>query len=215
MRDRALYAKILGLEAPWTVTDVDLDVDAGRVIVHLARRAETALTCPECGQACPGYDAQPRRWRHLDTCQFQTILEADVPRCQCSDHGVKQVRVPWAEPGGRFTALFERLAIDWMQAAGRQATARRLGLPWDQADGIMPRAIDRGLGRRVETVTPVLGVDEKSFPGREFVTVVCDLDGGVVRHVADGRGRDAWPGCYAALTPAQRDGVAAVAMDMH
>jgi transposase len=215
VRDRELYAKILGLEPPWTVTDVDLDLAAGRVVVRLGRAGEAPLACPECHRPCPGYDAQPRRWRHLDTCQFQTILEADVPRCQCPEHGVKQVPVPWAEPGGRFTALFERLVIDWIGAAGRQATARRLGLSWDQADGIMQRAVDRGLARREAVVLPVLGVDEKSFQGREFVTVVCDLDGGAVLHVADGRGRDALQECYAAMTPEQRDGIAAVAMDMH
>ncbi|MEM7205208.1 MAG: transposase family protein [Planctomycetota bacterium] len=29
---------------------------------------------------CPKRDARERRWRHLDTCQFQTILVARVPR---------------------------------------------------------------------------------------------------------------------------------------
>jgi transposase len=215
MRDRELYAKILGVEDPWTVTDVDLDLTAGRVVVRLGRTGATPLACPDCGQPCPGYDTQPRRWRHLDTCQFQTILEGDVPRCRCPAHGVKQVRVPWAEPGGRFTTLFERLVIDWIGSAGRQATARRLGLSWEQADGIMQRAVGRGLARRTATVTPVLGVDEKSFQGREFVTVVCDLDAGTVLHVADGRGQESLQNCYAAMTPAQREGVAAVAMDMH
>ena len=161
------------------------------------------LACPECGQSRPGYDTQPRRWRHLDTCQFQTVLEADVPRCSCAEHGVKQIKVPWAEPGSRFTALFERLAIDWMQEAGRSATARQMGLSWSEADGIMQRAVDRGLARRPATLTPVLGVDEKSFQGREFVTVVCDLDGGTVLHVADGHGSEALKSCYEAMTDEQ------------
>ena len=44
--------------------------------------------------------------------QFTTWIEAEVPRVECATHGVKQLRVPWAEPGSQFTALFERLAID-------------------------------------------------------------------------------------------------------
>lgn len=215
MRDRELYAKILGLPEPWLVVDVELDLAGKSVVVRLGRSTGSTLACPECGQSCPGYDTQPRRWRHLDTCQFQTVLAADVPRCSCPEHGVKQVKVPWAEPGSRFTALLERLAIDWMQEAGRSATARQLGLSWSEADGIMQRAVDRGLARRPETLTPVLGVDEKSFQGREFVTVVCDLDGGTVLHVADGRGSDALKSCYEAMTEAQREAVEAVAMDMH
>lgn len=63
--------------------------------------------------------------------------------------------------------------------------------------------------------TSVLGVDEKSFQGREFVTVVCDLADGTVLHIADVRGNDALKKCYAAMTPAQPDAVQAVAMDMH
>ena len=119
MRDRDLYSKILGLPEPWLVVDVELDLSGKSVMVRLGRQEGAPLACPECGRACTGYDSQPRRWRHLDTCQFQTVLEADVPRCSCPEHGVKQVKVPWAEPGSRFTALLERLAIDWMQEAGR------------------------------------------------------------------------------------------------
>jgi transposase len=215
MRDCQLYAKILGLAEPWIVVDVALDLAAKSVTVYLGRRDGSPLACPECSRWCPGYDTQPRRWRHLDTCQFQTILAAEVPRCSCREHGVKQVKVPWAEAGSRFTALFERLAIDWMQEAGRSATARQLGLSWSEADGIMQRAVARGLARRPVTLTPLLGVDEKSFQGREFVTVVCDLERGTVLHVADGRGSEALKSCYEAMSPEQRAAVEAVAMDMH
>ena len=39
---------------------------------------------------------------------------ADVPRVECSEHGVVTVAVPWSEPGSGFTALFEALVIDWL-----------------------------------------------------------------------------------------------------
>src|SRR5690554_3278664 len=103
MRDTQLYARILGIERPWQVTEVQLALDNGEVHVHVTHGGGK-LTCPACGTASPGYDHRERRWRHLDTCQYQTILVADVPRVQCAEHGVKQVSVPWAEPGSRFTA---------------------------------------------------------------------------------------------------------------
>lgn len=31
---------------------------------------------------------------------------------KCGEHGVRQARVPWAEPKSRFTLMFERFAID-------------------------------------------------------------------------------------------------------
>ncbi len=36
--------------------------------------------CPTCGEASPGYDTRHRRWRHLDTMQYRTVIEAEVPR---------------------------------------------------------------------------------------------------------------------------------------
>jgi len=38
MRDRELYATILGVQAPWTVERVELDVAGGAVHVWLPRR---------------------------------------------------------------------------------------------------------------------------------------------------------------------------------
>lgn len=130
MRDRELSARILGLAEPWLVADVELDTAGRSVCVRLGRPDGATLPCPECGQTGPGYDTQPRRWRHLDTCQFQTILEADVPRMTCPEQGVRQVRVPGAEPNSRFTVLFERIAIDGMTEAGRSARARQLNPSW-------------------------------------------------------------------------------------
>jgi transposase len=103
---------------------------------------------------------------------------------------VRQIEVPWAEAYSRFTALFEALAIDWLRETSQQAVARRLGLSWAEAHGIMERAVRRGLDRRGQEVVAYLGVDEKSFQKRhEYVTVVCDLGTRRVLEVGDGRGR--------------------------
>jgi transposase len=158
--------------------------------------SELEPPCPECGAAKRRYDSRSRRWRHLDTCQFQTILVAEVPRVECAEHGVRQVRVPWGEPGSRFTALFEALVIDWLREASVAGVARHLGLSWTAVAGIMKRAVERGLARREPRLPAHLGVDETSFQKRhEYVTVVLDRVGeGAVVHVADGRGREALDG---------------------
>jgi hypothetical protein len=91
----------------------------------------------------------------------QTPLHAAAPRTRCEEPGVRLVRLPWAEPQSRFTALFERLAIDWLSAASQQAVAVRLGLSWDEMHGIMQRAVQRGLQRRQAEKASYLGVDRK------------------------------------------------------
>lgn len=214
MEDSELYRQILGLEAPWTVVDVVLDLPGGTVSVFV-QREDRSLECPECGVACPRYDSRQRSWRHLDTCQYRTILVAEVPRVQCDEHGVLQVKVPWAEPGSRFTALFEALAIGWMREASLAAVARQLGLSWDEASGIMARAVRRGLRRRDDVKPTVIGVDETSFQKRhEYITVVSDLVEPRVLHVADGRGRESLDEFYGQLGPEALERLESIAMDM-
>lgn len=215
MRDKELYRKILGIEEPWTVKDVELDREQGEVRVELAHRAGERLRCPECGTPCAGYDARARRWRHLDTCQYRTILVAQVPRVDCPQHGVRQVSVPWGEPGSRLTALFEALVIDWLKEASLSAVARQLGLGWTETSGIMSRAVRRGLARREPKLPTHTGVDEVSFQRRhEYVTVVHDAQKGVVVHVADGRGRECLDTFYEGFSEEERSAVESVRMDM-
>ena len=107
MRDKELYTQILGIRSPWQVAEVELSVEAGEVKVYVEQEPGAQQRCPKCGEVCAGYDHRRRSWRHLDTCQFKTILIADVPRVTCPQHGVVTVAVPWAEPGSGFTALFE------------------------------------------------------------------------------------------------------------
>jgi len=121
MRDVELYRALLGVTAPWTVAGVDVDLTGQRVVVRVEAGAGP-YPCPECGTSSRRYDGKRRRWRHLDTMQFTTWIEADVPRVECASHGVKQLRVPWAEPGSQFTALFERLAIDLLQECRRSTS---------------------------------------------------------------------------------------------
>ncbi|MCC6785255.1 MAG: transposase family protein [Planctomycetes bacterium] len=130
--------------------DVELDAKQEIVRVTVVAREGARFACPDCQAESPRHDHRRREWRHLDTCQFRTILVADVPRVRCATHGTKQILAPWAEPGSGFTALFEALVIDWLKEASILAVARRMGLTWDQASGIQERAVARELMEFVE-----------------------------------------------------------------
>ena len=156
MRDIELYRALLGLTAPWTVAGVDVDMKGQQVVVRV-EVGPGPYPCPECGAPTGRYDSKPRRWRHLDTMQFTTWIEADVPRVECATHGVKQLRVPWAEPGSQFTALFERLAIDLLRECSITGAGGLLRISWDEGWGIKARAVKRGLARRSPDVVGRIG----------------------------------------------------------
>lgn len=219
MRDTELYQQILGLEAPWSVAKVALDVKEQRVDVYAEHGKRKTWPCPECGKDCGLHDHdEERTWRHLDSCQFQTVLHARIPRVRCEDHGVKQVRVPWAEPRSRFTLLFEHLAIDVLQHTDVLGAAKILRISWDEAHGIMARAVARGKARREHRVPERIGIDEKSLArGHRYATIVADLDapnGPCVLDLAEGRTKEALLRCFGPFSFAELEEIKVVAMDM-
>ena len=215
MRDKDLYAQILGIESPWQVSEVDLDVRKREVTVRVEREEGVRSCCPNCGKESPGYDSRTRRWRHLDTCQYKTILVADVPRVKCEEHGVVTVSVPWAEPNSGFTAMFEALVIDWLKEASTLGVSRLMGLSWNAIDRIMQRAVDRGLSRREEMHITQIGVDETAFRKRhDYVTIVSDQVAGTVLHVGDDRKKQGLKDWYSSLNEEQRVAIESISMDM-
>jgi transposase len=216
MQDRELYQEILGIETPWFVDRVALKLAEGEVHVYVDHHDEREWPCPECGASGKLYDHQPERsWRHLDTCQYRTILHAKPPRMECSEHGVRVIGLPWAEPSSRFTALFERLAIDWLKAASQKAVAEHLSVSWDEIHGIMERAVARGLERRRAESVPLLGVDEKAFrKGHKYFTLVNDLLRSRVLYVAEDRTQASLDGFWETLSAEHKTSIEAVAMDM-
>jgi transposase len=216
MQDTELYRYLLGIEEPWAVERVVLDVKNQRVDVWATHQEGIRWPCPECGAMTSLYDHAPERtWRHLDSCQFKTFLHARPPRITCKDHGVRQVRLPWSEENSRFTLLFERLAIDVLRESDILGATRILRISWDEAWHLMERAVNRGLLARGQRGCPRIGVDEKSVgKGHKYLTLVCDLDAGTVQYLADDRQQGSLDGYYQGLSQEQRQGIEAVAMDI-
>ncbi len=217
MRDTDLYRHLLGLVAPWSVGRVALDVATQRVDVWVEHPKGHRWSCPECGQEGSLHDhAEERVWRHLDSCQFQTFLHARPPRMNCSEHGVRQVRLPWAEPHSRFTLLFERFAIDVLRQTNTKAARTILRISWDEAWHLAERAVARGLARKPAEVVPLIGVDEKSAGSgqQNYVTVISNQESSRVEDVTFGNDSASLESYFDTLSAEQLAGIEAVAMDM-
>ncbi len=216
MKDFELYQQILGLGEPWRVESVSLKAKERQIEVRVGF-ADTLWGCPHCQERMRIHDYEERRWRHLDSCQFQTIIVSRVPVVRCPTHGSQTVAVPWAEKYSRFSRLFERLAIDIMLECSICGACDILGLSWDEADGIKQRAVKRGLGRKQPVVMPRLCVDEKGIGnGQNYLTIVAQVqaDRTTVQYVGEERERESLDGFWKSLSAAQLAGVEAVAMDM-
>jgi transposase len=93
--------------------------------------------------------------------------------------------------------------------------ARILRISWDEAWGIMERAVARGKLRKERKVPVVIGVDEKAADkGQKYVTIVSDWETGTVEYISDDRRQSSLDGYFEGFTPEERTGIKAVAMDM-
>ena len=194
-----------------------LDVEKLEVVIRVDRKPGEALKCPECGQTCPGYDSgETRRWRHLDSMQFMTYLEAALPRCQCPEHGVRSTEVPWAKQRDRFTLLFSAFAIQVLLSCRniRQAT-RLLRLDWKAAHRIMESAVEHGLTERDLSGLRKVGMDEKMVRcGVGFASVLCDVERGHIIEMTPGRTQAAAEACWKPVPREVAEKVACAAVDM-
>jgi transposase len=217
MKDTSLYQQILGDTTPWSVNEVQLDAEALTIEVRLVLKEGTIWACPECKSRMHIKEWRTRRWRHLDSCQFKTVLEAKVPVVECSEHGAQTVQVPWTEGQSRFTLFFERLAIEVLQACSAKKAGELLGISWDEADGIKQRAVRRGLATQSLEGLEYVCVDEKAVGlGHDYVTVVTGLMEGKpkVVYVGDGKGEDGLNPFWERLGPEGCARIKAVSLDM-
>lgn len=166
---KGLFKRLLNVKG-MVVEDVPVDDSPLRpapVLVVRVRRRKGALRCSRCGRKCPKYDdgGGERRWRHQDFGRYGVELMGLAPREACAEHGVVVARVPWAEPGSRFTRDFG-MGYAWPVAAANQKTV-----------GGFPRIacrtaghIARRVAARLESSMPsmfdgltAMGVDETSY----------------------------------------------------
>ena len=213
------FTQLLELDDGWSVQKVELELDQGAVVLHIACCLKV-LPDPVTQELCAVYDHAPvRRWRHLDTLQYKTYLSCALPRIKLPTGQVKTVDPPWASSHERHTYLFERLVIDLLKATGNQTrSAALLRCGFNVVNRIIHGSVHRGMERRSMADMQIkhLSIDEKSFKkGHTYVTVLSDPLSGCVLDVEEDRTKEACKKLLnRTLTPVQQKQVRTVTMDM-
>ena len=211
--DTKTWEQLLGVKAPWRVTGMELNIELKEVVVQVA--CDKTEWC-NTQRRLHIHGWEKRRWRHLDLWQCKTIIEAEVPRLLNPATGTTEMAaVPWAEGLSRWTRLFEARAIEVLQHTRSLSDGSRLlRLGWEACDGIMRRAVERGLQRRTVQEVKLVGIDEKSFhKGQDYIALMTNLLGARVLEVVQGAGQKEVQSLWQALPEEQRAQVQAAAMD--
>ena len=215
MKDITIFQTILGETTPWFVSNIEVDEKLERLTIEMTLKEDAIWGCPVCGERMHVHGYDSRTWRHLDTQSYKTFLTAQTPTVKCPTHGAQTVRVPWAETYSRFTMAFEKIAILLLQSTNTEQARKRLGISWDEADGIKQLAVARGLQRRSVTVMKHLCVDEKNAGAIWLTTVTCTDEGRArVVYMAEGRDQGALDPFWQSLNEEQLNGIESISADM-
>ena len=175
-----------------TVTQVEETEEA--MIVHIERLGQRLLRCGVCRRRCREVHSvrKEREWRDLSMRKLLLKLRYRPRRVDCPRCGVRVEDFPWAEPWARVTtALANAVALLGRQWSW-QGTARHYGLNWKSVATIVKRAVQYGLRNRARPPVHVIGIDEVSRrKGQVYLTVVYDLERGVLLWVGEDRTEEA------------------------
>ena len=152
MKDTALYEQLLGLKSPWSVRSVELSLADQRVVVEVVLKKAQVWSDPtDTTKRAHVNGWGERQWRHLDTCQFETLIKARVPQLKYSDGTVEELMVPWAQRYSRVTNMMAGFVIKLLEACPTtQGVCTLTRLSWSTVDAIMVSAVERGMLRRTE-----------------------------------------------------------------
>jgi transposase len=179
MNSKDIITLGLGLQAPWEIAGQLLDTDKNPHELRLTIQAQrgTRYPCPICGTLCHAHDFKEMTWRHLNFFQHHCFITAAVPRVRCQEHGVKQIEVPWARKGSKFTLLFEQAAMLLVREMPVLTTANILEMTDKRLWRIVQHYVKSAMNAIDLSGLKAFALDEtKSRKGHRYITVFIDLD---------------------------------------
>ena len=187
MQVETFIRKLLRLKAH-RVTVVETSPE--QVMVEIDRLKSRALRCGVCRGRCKKVHQveEARRWRDLSLRNLPMVLCYRPRRVRCPRCGIRVEAVPWAPPWARGTTALARAVAELARHLSWQETARHFRLDWKSVAAIVRRMVEYGLARRRRQPLHVLGIDEVSRrKGHHYLTVVYDLERGVLLWVGEDR----------------------------
>ena len=193
MDNRQLFATALGLADPWYVESVELapqelgGPDVLQIRIDFRKGATFPCSIDGCSHSCQVHDTVEKTWRHLNFFQYKTFLTARVPRLKCGDHGVRLAMVPWARPGSGFTLMFEALAIMMAHSQPMSQVGKILEEHDTRLWPMISKYVEKAHAAVDMSEVTVLGMDETSKKGHNYITVFADIQRKVTLDVQPGK----------------------------
>ncbi len=187
----------------------------GMVAFHVEAQS-SVCRCSACGGEEVVRRGSTKRWfRSVPIGGKLTWIVVDLPRVECHRCGlVRQVKIGFAPPRCRYTKAFAKYALELSRRMTIKDVADHLGVSWDVIKEIKKTYLRKHFARPSLKDVRQIAIDEISIgKGHRYLTVVLDLESGVVLFVGQGKGADALLPFWRRVRRA-RARIEAVAIDM-
>jgi transposase len=193
------------------------EYDGGEVSFHVKRKG-TKRRCRQCGARWHqlALAGQYERWfRGLPLGARRQFVVLHGHRQACGECGATaREPVPFADGKSRYLKVFARYAVSLCKLMTIKSVARLLGVGWDLIKQIHKTHLEDRLRKRRLRDVRYIAVDEFSIhKGHKYMTIVLDLETGVIIHAQEGKDAQALSGFLRRLRRS-RARLKAVAMDM-
>ena len=150
--------------------------------------------CPTCGgKNTILKGGVVRRFRGLPIGSRKVTLVFRVPRIKCRDcNAVRQTPIEFADPRRSYIRSFAQYVLELARRMTIRDVALHLGVSWDVVKEIVKGDLQKRFSRPKLKHLRQIAIDEISIgKGHRYLTVVLDLETGMVVHVGHGKGGDA------------------------
>ena len=192
MTQEELFAMALGIQNPWYVEDINLDLSKGElnIKVNFTRGSLFEYIDEQTGEMSKhkAYDTSEKTWRHMNFFQYRCYLQARIPRVKLENGKVKQVKAPWEGISQGFTLLFEALVMQLVKVMPVHQVCQTIGSYdskiWDIISCYTKTC------RKLSDYSEVkqVGMDETAARrGHDYVTLFVDMEEKKTLFVTEGK----------------------------
>lgn len=166
----------------------------GNEIIHYLRKRSDKICCSHChSRRVVGNGSKYRSFRSVNIGEKHQRLVVRINRLKCSSCGRDAYEhIPFATGKQRYTHRLAHCVVTLLKKMSIKDVAGYLGLSWDTVKDIHRHYLHNKFRwidiRKVRHI----GIDEFAVrKGHEYMTIVVDMDRGVIVHVGEGKGIEA------------------------
>lgn len=203
METKDLFTAALQLQEPWYVKGVEfkekendptqkelhISIDFRKGASFVVRNEDGNAVTDENGEVIEfkAHDTVERTWRHLNFWQYETYLHARVPKISDGSGYCPTVRVPWARKNSGFTLMFESFVLELVKHMPVSAVAEIVNEHDSRLWKLIIKYVEMALEEVDMSKVTMLGMDETSRKGHNYITIVADLGTHDVLYVTEGK----------------------------